>query len=161
MRVDPTWAASTAERKDRIKSASRTTHGWRKPSEDKRRGIGGNNPPAYDPDAPVTGFPGVMRDIEPFRLQDGTEITSRSKLREYQSAHQCEQVGVEWTASTDGQGKPWWFEQYKAHRRENEKRRKVGKPTIKWVQPEKPKKKAEKIAVSSKGVHCAKTLRKL
>lgn len=157
-RVDPAWAATKAERVDRIRSQSRSTHGWRRPADDsKRHSIGGNNPPKYDPDKPVTGFPGVMRDVAPFRMQDGTEITSRSQLRDYQRDHQCEQIGVDWS----GAEKPHWFDQYKAHRIENEKRVKAGKKPVKWVAPAKPKPKAETIAVSTKGIHCAKTLKKL
>lgn len=164
MKVNPAWASSTAERRDRIRSASRTTVGWRKPAETKaetdRHGIGGNNPPEYDPEAPVTGFPAVMRDVAPFRMQDGTEITSRSKLRDYERAHNVEQVGLEWTASSDV-GRPWWWDEFKAHRRENEKRVRAGKPPIPFKQPKKPGKKVETIAVSTEGVHCAKTMRML
>jgi hypothetical protein len=159
---------SRAEREERIAYARRgkrsiTVPKARDLDEEayaRRSGVGGNGAPRYDPDAPVTGFPYVMGDIKPFRFDDGTEITSRSGLREYQRRNQVEQIGLDWSASSDV-GKPWWFDQYKAHRRENEKRTKQGKKPVKWTQPEKPKTKAEKIAVSTKGVHDAKTMRKI
>lgn len=164
MKVDQAWASSTDERVDRVKHSHRRSFGWRRDvfegtglPREKRMEIGGNNPPPFDPDQEVTGFPSVLSDVKPFTLQDGTEITSRSQLREYQSAHKVEQVGLEYT----GEEKPHYWDEYKAHRRENEKRAKAGKPLLKWKTPPKPKKKAEKIAVSYQGVHCAKTMRKL
>ena len=40
---------------------------------------------------------GILRDIEPFVTQDGVEITSRSKLRDYERANGVRQVGTDWT----------------------------------------------------------------
>jgi hypothetical protein len=94
--------------------------------EAKRHGIGGNNAPRFDPDMPVTGFPRVMRDIDSFRLQDGTEITSRSAKRRYEKENGVEFTGVEYTADSD-LGKPEWWDEYKDHRKDRNKALKKGK----------------------------------
>ncbi len=39
----------------------------------------------------------AMSDIKPFVTTDGTEITSRSALREYERAHGVRQVGNDWS----------------------------------------------------------------
>jgi hypothetical protein len=96
------------------------------------RGIGDNNPPPYDPERPVTGFPMVLRDIATFSLPCGTEISSRSGLRAYQRDHGVEQTGIEWTAGSDNADKPAWFDEYKEHRKENTKRVKSGKAKRKF-----------------------------
>ncbi len=44
---------------------------------------------------PKGGF--VLSDIEPFQTQDGTPITSRSALREYEQRMGVRQVGNDWT----------------------------------------------------------------
>lgn len=47
-------------------------------------------------------------DITPFTTQDGTEITSRSKLRAYEARTGSRQVGNDWTGSE----KPTWWDAY-------------------------------------------------
>jgi len=54
-------------------------------------------------------FHGVMPDIRPFALPDGTEITSRSNLRAYEQRNGVKQCGGDWTGST----KPTWWDDYK------------------------------------------------
>lgn len=44
-------------------------------------------------------------DIKHFTLPDGVEITSRSKLREYEQRYGIKQVGNDWTGSSKPQ---WW-----------------------------------------------------
>lgn len=86
-------------RAERIKHASKSHFGWRAPAADddaKRHTIGGNAPPQYDPDAPPTKFM-VLRDIDPFTTQEGRHITSRSKLRAYESETGTKQSGNDWT----------------------------------------------------------------
>jgi hypothetical protein len=51
-----------------------------------------------------------MPDIKPFVTQDRVEITSRSKLREYEQKHGVKQVGNDWTGSS----KPAWYDRWKA-----------------------------------------------
>lgn len=51
-----------------------------------------------------------MPDIKPFICQDGTEITSRSKLREYEARTGTKQVGNDWTGSS----KPVWWDAWKS-----------------------------------------------
>lgn len=51
---------------------------------------------------------GFIPDIRPFKTQDGTEITSRSTLREYERKTGAKQVGNDWTGST----KPTWWDAY-------------------------------------------------
>lgn len=51
-----------------------------------------------------------MPDIKPFVAQDGTEISSRSKLRAYERANGVKQCGDDWTGST----KPVWWDRWKA-----------------------------------------------
>ena len=51
-------------------------------------------------------FHGVMPDIRHFHTQDGVEITSRSKLREYERRTGTRQVGNDWT----GPSKPAWWD---------------------------------------------------
>ena len=119
--------ANRAERIDRARHASgtRTVHGWRRPApdpEEKRHGIGGNNPPEYDPEAPVTGFPMVLRPMEPVVL-DGKEITCRGQERDFCRANGVERTGLEWT----GDEKPGWWDEYKDNRRERERAARKGK----------------------------------
>lgn len=52
----------------------------------------------------------VISDIDPFRTQDGTAITSRADLRAYEQANGVRQVGTEWTGST----KPAWWDAHRA-----------------------------------------------
>ena len=49
-----------------------------------------------------------MRDIQPFLTQDGTEISSRSKLRAYEQQHGVRQVGNDWV----GREKPHFWDAY-------------------------------------------------
>jgi hypothetical protein len=42
---------------------------------------------------PTRGVANVMPDIRPFTTQDGTEITSRSKLRAYEQRTGTRQIG--------------------------------------------------------------------
>lgn len=56
------------------------------------------------PESPT--FHGVMPDIKHFSTQDGVEITSRSKLREYERRTGTRQVGNDWT----GPSKPVWWD---------------------------------------------------
>jgi hypothetical protein len=129
-----------AERIDRETSRRgiRTVHGWQAVKRDgytvktNRHGIGGNSPPEWDPEAPVTGAPMVLRDITPISLPCGTEISSRSGLRAYQRDHGVEQTGMEWTAGSDNADKPAWFDEYKEHRKDNTKRVKAGKAKRKF-----------------------------
>lgn len=55
-----------------------------------------------------SGAPLVIGDIQPFRTIDGVEITSRSKLREYESRTGSRQIGNDWPGST----KPVWWDAY-------------------------------------------------
>jgi hypothetical protein len=41
----------------------------------------------------------VLSDIAPFQTQDGTAITSRAALRDYERANGVRQVGTDWTGS--------------------------------------------------------------
>jgi hypothetical protein len=41
----------------------------------------------------------VISDIAPFQIQDGTPITSRAALRDYERANGVRQVGTDWTGS--------------------------------------------------------------
>jgi len=50
----------------------------------------------------------IMPDIQHFVTQCGKEITSRSKLREYEQATGTRQVGNDWT----GREKPVWWDQH-------------------------------------------------
>ncbi|MBX9772933.1 MAG: hypothetical protein K2Y71_00865 [Xanthobacteraceae bacterium] len=43
--------------------------------------------------------PHVISDIAPFTTQDGTAITSRAALRDYERANGVRQVGTDWTGS--------------------------------------------------------------
>jgi hypothetical protein len=54
--------------------------------------------------------PLVISDIEPFQTQDGTPITSRSALRDYERKMGVRQVGNDWTGP---ERPPFWdrFEQ--------------------------------------------------
>jgi hypothetical protein len=49
--------------------------------------------------------PHVLSDIAPFTTQDGTAITSRAALRDYERANGVRQVGTDWTGS---QRPPFW-----------------------------------------------------
>ena len=51
-----------------------------------------------------------MRDIKPFTTQDGVEITSRSKLRDYERRTGSRQVGNDWV----GPSKPVWWDEHRA-----------------------------------------------
>lgn len=104
-------------RAERAKHQSKSYFGWRKPPPDpdeKRMGIGGNNPPEYDPEAPPTMF-AVMRDIRPFTTQDGKHITSRSKLRAYEQENGVKQIGNDWT----GPEKPAFHDELVAKKRKS------------------------------------------
>lgn len=58
---------------------------------------------------------GVMPDITNFVTQDGTEITSRSKLRDYERSHGVRQCGSDWTGSE----KPAFWDSHVARERHN------------------------------------------
>lgn len=49
--------------------------------------------------------PHVLSDIAPFAIQDGTAITSRAALREYERLNGVRQVGTDWTGS---ERPPFW-----------------------------------------------------
>jgi hypothetical protein len=49
--------------------------------------------------------PLVISDIEPFQTQDGTPITSRSALRDYERKMGVRQVGNDWTGP---ERPPFW-----------------------------------------------------
>jgi hypothetical protein len=49
--------------------------------------------------------PHVISDIAPFETQDGTAITSRAALRNYERANGVRQVGTDWTGS---ERPPFW-----------------------------------------------------
>jgi hypothetical protein len=49
--------------------------------------------------------PLVISDIEPFKTQEGTPITSRKDLRAYEQANGVKQVGNDWTGS---ERPPFW-----------------------------------------------------
>jgi hypothetical protein len=49
--------------------------------------------------------PHVLSDIAPFKTQDGTAITSRAVLREYERANGVRQLGTDWSGSTRP---PFW-----------------------------------------------------
>ena len=117
------------ERLDRMRSACRTFTGWTPPPKEKpsRHGIGGNNPPRYDKDAEVTGFPNIMQVVQPVCLDGKTELTCRSQIREYERAHNVERIGLDYSASSDHDDKPWWWDEYKENRREREKAKRLGK----------------------------------
>lgn len=59
--------------------------------------------------------PVVISDIEPFTTQDGTPITSRSALREYEQRMGVRQVGNDWSGP---ERPPFWdrVEQRRAQR---------------------------------------------
>ncbi len=52
-------------------------------------------------------------DIQPFRTQEGVEISSRSKLRDYERRNGVRQVGNDWTGSE----KPKFWDQFVAKER--------------------------------------------
>lgn len=155
---------SLAERLDRIKSTRRTVSGWRPDaggkSHRKRTFVlvtsradwdrrFGHLPPdpllVYDGDGlyeKETGHfdgtqsrevckPFLMRQMAPVSLDGKSELTCRSQVRAFELANGVERTGLEWT----GDEKPKWFDEYKANRREREKRAKQGKktPAIKKV----------------------------
>jgi hypothetical protein len=43
--------------------------------------------------------PHVLPDIEPFKTQEGTSITSRAALRDYERANGVRQIGTDWSGS--------------------------------------------------------------
>lgn len=47
----------------------------------------------------------VISDIAPFKTQDGTPITSRAALRDYERANGVRQVGTDWAGS---ERPPFW-----------------------------------------------------
>jgi hypothetical protein len=47
----------------------------------------------------------VLSDLVPFATQDGTPITSRAALHEYERRHGVRQVGTDWTGS---ERPPFW-----------------------------------------------------
>ena len=47
----------------------------------------------------------VISDIAPFKTQDGTAITSRAALRDYERSNGVRQVGTDWTGS---ERPPFW-----------------------------------------------------
>jgi len=47
----------------------------------------------------------VISDIAPFKTQDGTAITSRAGLRDYERLNGVRQVGTDWTGS---ERPPFW-----------------------------------------------------
>lgn len=49
--------------------------------------------------------PLIVSDIAPFTTQDGTAITSRMALRDYERANGVRQVGTDWTGS---ERPPFW-----------------------------------------------------
>lgn len=122
--------------------------GWTPPGPDEpdhdedmtRHGVGGNNPPAYDPEAPVTGFPMLMRDISPVSLDGQSELTSRSQVREFEREHGVERTGLDYSGSE----KPAWWDEYKDNRQERDKRKRQGKAGPKPFLPHKPGTKKER-----------------
>lgn len=73
----------------------------------------------YDDNGPEQQtFHGIMPDIKHFTTQDGVEITSRSKLREYERRTGSRQVGNDWT----GPSKPAWWDEHRAQERERDRR---------------------------------------
>lgn len=42
----------------------------------------------------------AQSDITPFMTQDGVEISSRSKLRDYERSRGVRQIGTDWTGSS-------------------------------------------------------------
>ena len=56
----------------------------------------------------TTNAHNFVRDITPFMTQDGVEISSRSKLRDYEARTGTRQVGNDWT----GREKPVWWDQH-------------------------------------------------
>lgn len=63
-------------------------------------------------------FHGVMPDIKHFTTQDGVEITSRSKLRDYERRTGTRQVGNDWSGSE----KPSWWDRAMSEERERARR---------------------------------------
>jgi hypothetical protein len=161
MTYKPEWGSSRVEREERARYAKK---GKRSHSIPKERDLeeeafqkrSGHNDWKWDPEAPVTGAPYYKRDIQPFKMGDGTEISSRSSLRDYQRAHQVEQVGLEWT----GEAKPHWWDAHQDHTKDKRRLAKKGiaVPDFKVT---KPQRKQEKIAVTSRGVVDAKSVRSL
>jgi len=134
------------ERIDRIKSASRTFVGWTPPAKKpSRHGIGGNNPPRYDPKAEVTGFPMVMRPVEPVSLDGQTELTCRSQIREFERNNNVERIGLDYTAPSDHDDKPWWWDEYKENRREREKAKMAEKQGPELFLPSKAPHKPKRV----------------
>lgn len=135
------------ERIDRMKSARRTFAGWTPPAKEKqvadRHGIGGNSPPDYDPEAPVTGFPMVLRPMQPVSLDGKQELTCRGQVRAFEREHGVERIGLDYSGTSDQGEKPWWWDEYKENRREREKRAAQDKagpePFLPSKAPHKPK----------------------
>lgn len=66
----------------------------------------------------VTPCHQFMPDIKHFYTQDKVEITSRSKLREYERRTGSRQVGNDWSGSE----KPAFWDQFMSRERERERR---------------------------------------
>ena len=49
--------------------------------------------------------PHVLSDIEPFKTQEGTPITCRAALRDYERLNGVRQVGTDWSGS---ERPPFW-----------------------------------------------------
>lgn len=58
----------------------------------------------------------IMNDITPFKTTDGTVISSRSGLREYERANNVRQCGNEWPGSGRA---PAWFSESVARSKAN------------------------------------------
>jgi hypothetical protein len=56
----------------------------------------------------------VISDIAPFQTQDGTPITSRAALRDYERANGVRQVGSDWSGSE----RPAFWDRHLARDRE-------------------------------------------
>lgn len=55
----------------------------------------------------------TMRDIEPFRTQDGVLIASRSTLRDYERRNGVRQIGNDWAGDSDLAPTPAEFGEWK------------------------------------------------
>ena len=67
------------------------------------------------PETPVSHQ--FMPDIRAFRTQEGVEISSRSKLRDYERRTGTKQVGNDWT----GPVKPAWHDEFISREKERER----------------------------------------
>ena len=55
----------------------------------------------------------MIKDIKPFRTQDGVEITSRRALREYEKRNNVRQIGNDWPGDPEYTTKPADFDEWK------------------------------------------------